>query len=145
MEQLIAPYGGKPVDLLVPPARAEELKKEALSLSSIDLDWRQIGELEMLMSGAYAPLQGYMGRADYESVLEKLSLADGTAWTMPLTLRLKAKQVASLKAGDRVALRDSEGFMLAVLDIAELWQSNTTDERRMLERSLAPDGVDLTD
>ena len=145
MEQLIAPYGGQPVDLRVPAERIEALKKEALTLPSIDLDWRQIGELEMLMSGAYAPLRGYMTRTDYESVLANLTLADGTAWPLPLALRISDRQAGELKAGDRVALRDSEGFMLAVLGITEIWRPDLAHERELLARSPVPDGVDLSE
>lgn len=145
MNKLIAPYGGKAIDLLVPQARAEALKKEALKLPSIDLDWRQIGELEMLMGGAFAPLQGYMGHADYESVLQHAALADGTAWPLPLTLRLKERQAAGLKAGARVALRDGEGFMLAVLQIAELWQADPARDAALLARAPAAAGVRVAD
>jgi sulfate adenylyltransferase len=143
VEHLIAPYGDQTINLLASAERVEALKKEALNLSSIDLNWRQIGELEMLMNGAYAPLRGYMGRADYESVLENLSLADGTAWALPITLQLKDRQVAGLEPGDRVALRDHEGFMLAVMSISEIWQSDPAKDRLLLERSPVQDGVVL--
>lgn len=143
MDHLIAPYGGQAVNLLVSAGRAEALRQEAFGLPSIDLDWRQIGELEMLMSGAYAPLTGYMARADYESVLEKLCLADGTAWPLPLTLQLMDRQAKGLRVGDRAALRDSEGFMLAVLTVTELWQSDSARDRQLLERSAVVDGVEL--
>ena len=145
MRHLIEPCGGQPVDLLVPQARVEALKKEAFNLPSVDLDWHQIGELEMLLSGAYAPLRGYMGRADYESVLERLSLADGTAWPLPLTLNLNDRQAGSLKPGDRVALRDSEGFMLAVLSVAEIWPAAAAGDRRLLKRAPVPEGVELAE
>lgn len=143
VKNLIAPYGGKPIDLLVPEAHAEGLKKEALNLPSVDLDWRQIGDLEMLMSGGLAPLQGFMARKDYESVLEHLALADGTIWPMPLTLRLKDKQAAGLKPGDSVALRDSEGFMLAVMRIAEMWQADVVRDGKLLASSPVAEGVDV--
>ena len=141
MEQLPPPYGGQMVDLIVPVEKAEALKKEAFSLPSIELDWRQAGELEMLMSGAFAPLKGYMGQADYESVLQSLALTDGTFWPLPLTLRLSEKQSAGLKAGDRVALRDHEGFMLAVMTITDLWPENPDHERHLLEQSPLPEAV----
>lgn len=142
LKNLIAPYGGQPVDLMVSAERAEALRKEALGLPSVDLDWRQIGELEMLLSGAYAPLRGYMGRADYESVLGKLSLADGTAWPLPLTLRLNDKQAAELKQNGRAALRDSEGFMLAVLEIGEIWQADPARDAELLARSTIAGGIE---
>lgn len=142
MDHLIAPHGGELVNLLVSPERAEALKQEAFDLPSIDLDWQQAGELEMLMSGAYSPLRGYMGRADYESVLRKLTLTDGTPWPVPFTLSVKEKQASQLKPGTRVALRDGEGFMLAVLSVSDVWQPDIAESERLLEESPAPRGVE---
>lgn len=119
------------------------LKKEALGLTSVDLDWCQIGELEMLLNGAYAPLRGYMPREDYDGVLEKLCLRDGTPWPLPLTLRLNEKQASAIQAGSRVALRDGEGFLLAVLSVSEKWLSDPARDRNLLEKSPLAQGVEL--
>lgn len=143
MDHLIAPHGGKLVDLIVPADRAEELKKEAFDLPSISLDWQQAGELEMLMGGAYSPLTGYLGKADYESVLKSMTLSDGTAWPIPISLSVNEKQAAQIKPGDRVALRDGEGFMLAMLDVSDVWQQDVAQAVSLLEKSPAPKGVEL--
>ena len=122
MDQLIAPYGGTLVNLLASPARAETLRQEALNLPSLELDWQQLCELEMLLTGAYSPLDAYMTRAQCERVNAKRELADGSFWPVPVTLACK-RPVASAKVGDCVALRDGEGFMLAVLTIRDTWQT----------------------
>src|SRR5512143_1633387 len=121
LNQLIAPYGGTLVDL-IDPEKAEALKQEALGLPSLDLDWREQCELEMLMSGAYSPLAGFMTRAQCQRVEAEQALDDGTFWPLPVTLASRQKQAGDLKPGDRVALRDSEGFMLAVLSVSDVWQ-----------------------
>ncbi|MDP1929301.1 MAG: adenylyl-sulfate kinase [Thiobacillus sp.] len=121
MNQLIAPYGGSLINL-IDPAKSESLKQEALSLPSLDLDWRQQCELEMLMTGAYSPLAGFMTRAQCTSVESRQQLDDGTFWPLPVTLTCNPQNAAALKAGDRVALRDGEGFMLAVLTVSEVWE-----------------------
>ena len=121
MEQLIAPYGGMLVNL-VDPVKSEALKQEALSLPSLDLDWRQQCELEMLMTGAYSPLTGFMTRAQCARVEKDRQLDDGSFWPLPITLASQQKAAAGLKSGDRVALRDGEGFMLAVLAVSEVWE-----------------------
>jgi sulfate adenylyltransferase len=121
VNQLIAPYGGILVNL-IDPEKAAALKQEALSLPSLDLDWRQQCELEMLMSGAYSPLTGFMTRAQCERVEADRQLDDGTFWPLPVTLASTQKAAADLKSGDRVALRDGEGFMLAVLTINDAWE-----------------------
>jgi sulfate adenylyltransferase len=120
MNQLIAPYGGTLINL-IDPAKSESLKQEALSLPSLDLDWRQQCELEMLMTGAYSPLSGFMTRAQCASVESRQQLDDGTFWPLPVTLGCNPKNAAALKAGDRVALRDGEGYMLAILKVSEVW------------------------
>ena len=123
MNQLIAPYGGTLVNL-IDPEKAAALKQEALSLPSLDLDWRQQCELEMLMTGAYSPLTGFMTRAQCERIAADGQLEDGTFWPLPVTLTSNHKAAADLKPGDRVALRDSEGFMLAVLAVSDAWAAD---------------------
>ncbi|MEQ1662322.1 MAG: adenylyl-sulfate kinase [Thiobacillus sp.] len=120
MDQLISPYGGSLVNL-IDPATLDALKHDALSLPSLDLDWQQQAELEMLMSGAYSPLTGYMTQAQCAQVVSKMSLDDGTFWPLPITLASQQKVAADLKTGDRVALRDGEGYMLAVLTVSDVW------------------------
>src|SRR5574340_666512 len=120
VNQLIAPYGGSLVNL-IDPEKGAALKREALSLPSLDLDWRQQCELEMLMTGAYSPLNGFMTRAQCERVESDRELDDGTFWPLPVTLASQQKAAADLKAGDRVALRDGEGFMLALLTVSDAW------------------------
>lgn len=122
MDQLIAPYGGTLVNLLASPARAEVLREEALNLPSLELDWQQLSELEMLLTGAYSPLGAYMTRSQCERVIADHELDDGCFWPVPITLTCK-RPVASAKVGDRVALRDGEGYMLAVLTISDTWQT----------------------
>lgn len=123
VDQLIAPYGGTLVNL-IDPAQGDTLKLESLSLPSLDLDWRQQCELEMLMSGAYSPLTGFMTRAQCQRVEAERTLHDGTFWPLPITLASRQKTAAELKPGDRVALRDGEGFMLAVLNVSDVWDDS---------------------
>jgi sulfate adenylyltransferase len=123
VNQLIAPYGGTLVNL-IDPAKGDALKQEALSLPSLELDWRQQCELEMLMSGAYSPLTGFMTRAQCARVETERQLDDGSFWPLPVSLGSCQKSAASLKPGDRVALRDGEGFMLAVLTVSDAWDDN---------------------
>jgi len=119
--QLIAPYGGALINL-IEPATGDALKQEALGLPSLELDWRQQCELEMLMTGAYSPLTGFMTRAQCARVETDMQLDDGSFWPLPVTLGSRQKAAAELKPGDRVALRDGEGFMLAVLALSDVWQ-----------------------
>jgi sulfate adenylyltransferase len=128
MSQLIAPHGGRLVDALVPAAEIPALKQAATQLPAWDLTPRQLCDLEMLLNGAFSPLQGFMARADYESVRDKLRLADGTLWPMPITLDVSQVFADSIKDAGRIALRDPEGVILAVLDVADVWTPDRTIE-----------------
>lgn len=128
MKELIPPHGGVLRELLVDAARAAALKQEAQGLPSHDLSPRQQAELALLMSGAYSPLTGFMGRADYESVLARGRLADGALWPLPVTLDVGEALAAQLNAGGALALRDLEGVLLAVLRVEDVWQADRAAE-----------------
>ena len=147
MNQLIAPYGGALVNL-IDPAQAEALKRDALSLPSLDLGWRQQCELEMLMTGTYSPLTGFMTRAQCSRIESEQQLDDGSFWPLPVTLASRQKIAAELKPGDRVALRDGEGFMLAVLTVSDVWddsgvEPNKTEPNKIWHLGGAVEGVAL--
>lgn len=124
MEQLIAPYGNGEhlINLIAEPARAEALRQVALKLPSLELDWQQICELELLMSGAYSPLDVYMTRAQCDRVAQTQTLDDGTYW--PVAIKLVSKRPPMAQTGERITLRDGEGFMLAILTVSEHWQDD---------------------
>jgi hypothetical protein len=118
---LIAPHGGTLVDLVVSPQRAAELKDQSRDWASWDLTPRQLCDLELLANGGFSPLTGFMNKADYDSVCDKMRLASGTLWPMPITLDVAQEFADKLKKGDRVALRDAEGVMLAVITVEDIW------------------------
>ena len=107
--------------LLVDEVRAEELKQASMDVPSVTLTQRQLCDLELLMCGAFTPLTGFMGQKSYDQVLEHSCLAHGSAWPIPITLDVSDAFAETLGAGDRLALRDSEGFMLAVLTVSDIW------------------------
>ena len=83
---LIEPYGGKLINLLVPEAELSELKTYAGHLPSIQLSDRSLCDLEMLATGAFSPLDRFMGEADYQRVMDEMRLANGYVFPMPITL-----------------------------------------------------------
>jgi len=118
-DHLIAPHGGALVDLLVDAERAAQLKAASLEWPSWDLTPRQLCDLELLCNGGFSPLRGFLGQADYESVCERMRLADGTLWPIPITLDVGEAVAQSLEPGSMLALRDPEGVMLAALHVQE--------------------------
>lgn len=138
IDKLISPYGGDLVDLNIDQARAETLCQQAIDFPSLDLNQQQLSDLELLLNGGFSPLRGFMNQADYNSVLNDMCLADGTFWPMPITLDIPASIAQQLVPGSRLALRDPEGFMLAVITVEELWQPDRTVEAQALFNSDDP-------
>ena len=127
-EHLTPPHGGELCNLIVDEDRAEQLKAESGNFSSVTLNLRQICDLELLINGGFSPLRGFMGQATYDSVVSDMRLPDGRLWSIPITLDIPGDMAAGLGAGDRLALRDSEGFMLAALTIEDVWQPDKLRE-----------------
>ncbi|HEX4427230.1 MAG TPA: bifunctional sulfate adenylyltransferase/adenylylsulfate kinase [Terriglobales bacterium] len=127
---LIAPHGGELIDLIAQPARIDELKKQSREFPSWDLTGRQLCDLELLVNGGFSPLRGFMTKADYEGVCKNMKLASGVLWPMPITLDVTEAFAQTLKPGSKVALRDPEGVMLAVLNVEEIWQPDREAEAK---------------
>ncbi len=132
---LIEPHGGELVDLMVDEATAGEIKSPSMEYASWDLTPRQANDLELLLTGAFSPLRGFLNRADYESVCDTMRLADGTLWPIPVTLDVTAEMAAGLSTGDKVALRDPEGVMLAVLTVGDVWEPDREAEAKKVFNS----------
>jgi sulfate adenylyltransferase len=127
-DHLIEPHGGVLRNLLVDEDRRTELRKSSRDWPSWDLTERQLCDLEMLMSGAFSPLEGFLGQADYESVRDDMRLVGGTLWPIPVVLDLPEEFAATLDEGSSLALRDPEGTMLAALHVEERWTPDRAAE-----------------
>ncbi|RME56887.1 MAG: sulfate adenylyltransferase, partial [Deltaproteobacteria bacterium] len=132
MSELIQPHGGELKELCVRGPELEALKKEALELPSITLTERQLCDIELLLNGGFSPLTGFMNRETYERVVSEMRLPDGTLWPMPITLDLPAERAETLSKGDRVALREPEGMLLAVMTVDEVWEPDKTREAQLV-------------
>ena len=94
--KLVAPHGGVLVDRTVGPDGLEALRQRAGQVSRLVVDAREGADLELIATGAASPLTGFLGREDYEAVLQSLRLASGVVWPLPLTLAVEEEQVARL-------------------------------------------------
>jgi len=128
MDHLIAPHGGELLDLVVAPERAAELKADSKDWPSWDLTPRQMCDVELLLNGAFSPLRGFMTRKDYEPVCKDMRLADGTLWPIPISLPVTEEFASGLSTGDRIALRDPEGVMLAAMTVEDAWEADREAE-----------------
>jgi sulfate adenylyltransferase len=89
-----------------------------------------VADLEMLADGAYSPLTGFMGRNDYQSVVEQAQLAAGTPWTLPITLPVRADDARGLSAGDVVALRDQRDGLRCTITVRDVYTRDARAEAR---------------
>jgi sulfate adenylyltransferase len=128
--ELIRPHGGTLKDLYLSEAEAEAERDKALELTSYDLSPRQLCDIELLLNGAFSPLEGFLGRADYESVLESMRLTDGTLWPMPSTLDVSQAFADGISPGDEIALRDQEGVLIATMRVDDIWTPDKAAEAR---------------
>jgi len=143
-DHLVEPHGGTLIDLIVDEATAQDLKKSSVEWPSWDLTPRQLCDLELMMTGAFSPLTGFLGKADYESVLSSMRLADNTLWPMPIMLDVPQEIAADLSSGSMLALRDEEGVMVATLEVSDAWQPDKAVEARAVFGTEDPEhpGVD---
>src|SRR5512145_726710 len=116
---LIAPYGGKLVNLVVEGKEREDLLAKASKLSSIKISMRALCDLELLATGGFSPLDTFMGKADYESVLHHMRLTDGTLWPLPITLTVDPKELPTV--GDELVLRNANNDVIAVMTLDEVY------------------------
>ena len=107
---------------------AQSSKVRAAELTSWDLTPRQICDLELLMNGGFSPLNGFLGKADYDGVVENMRLADGSLWPIPINLDVTAEFAEGLILDEHVALRDQEGVILATIKITDKWMPNKVRE-----------------
>jgi sulfate adenylyltransferase len=130
--RLVAPHGGALVDRVVSADEQQALAARAETLATITLDPRESADLELIATGAASPLEGFLGEADYESVLERLRLADGTVWPLPFTLAVEDESRARLEPGQEAALRDGSGRLWGVIRIREIFRRDPAREARLV-------------
>jgi sulfate adenylyltransferase len=131
---LIAPHGGTLVDRMATGAEATQLAEQAKSLPRVALGIRPLSDLEMIAVGAFSPITGFMGKADYESVRDTMHLASGAAWSLPVVLAV-SKDAAQGYVGKQIALTDEGGTALAVMDVTEAFDYDKQDEARKVYRT----------
>ena len=122
--------GGTPATGHLDEAVPGEARRRARDAKSWDLTPRQLCDLELLLNGAFAPLEGFMSAAEYEGVLRDMRLPSGAVWPVPVTLDVSEVFAAGLQRGDTIALRDAEGLLAAIMEVGEIWRPEKDEEAR---------------
>ena len=124
---LIAPHGGNLADRLLKPDAAAAAKKDAGKLPAVQLSPREAGDLEMIAIGAFSPLTGFMGEADFTRVCKEMRLANGTVWPIPVVLSPSDEVASKINKGDKIALKQGDD-LLAVMTVTEKYKHDKAIE-----------------
>jgi len=125
---LITPHGGELCNLFTSEERSKELNSLLINYESLSISDRQMCDLELILNGGFSPLKGFINKNDYDSVVKDMRLADGTLWPMPITLDITTEVSEKLSQGDKLVLRDHEGFPLAILHVEDIWMPDLKAE-----------------
>ena len=133
MSELVKPHGS---DTLRPRLLEGEVLAEARAraegLPRVTLDSREKGDLIMLGIGGFTPLEGFMGKADWQGVCDDMTLASGLFWPIPITLSTDAETAAGLAEGDEVALVDEDGKLMGAMTLEEKYEIDRAHECRQV-------------
>lgn len=113
------PHGGILVSCEPDPSEKIQKIKNAVSLSSLSVNHWVISDIELIGTGGFSPLTGFMGKDDYESVINNCRLIDGTIWTIPITLPVTKDQANKLAIDEEVALKGIDGVIYGTIQIKE--------------------------
>ena len=125
---MIQAHGGKLIQKFDASVNVSSIKRE------IELDSFSLSDLELIGIGAFSPLTGFLGKEDYESVVEKMRLADGTVWSIPVTLPVTEEKAAELAIGEQAKLTFN-GEIYGVIEIADIYTPNKTVEAEKVYRA----------
>lgn len=117
---LISPYGGSLIDLVASPDESPELIERAKSLPSVVLSERSLCDLELLATGAFSPVDRFLGSKDHAGVLDSMRLADGTIFPVPITLPVE--ELSGIQVGNDISLRDRRNNIVAVMTVEEIYE-----------------------
>ncbi|MFN3477262.1 MAG: sulfate adenylyltransferase [Candidatus Methylomirabilales bacterium] len=139
MSELIKPHGGRLVNRILTGEEREEATARARELKRVSLNARTLSDLELLATGAFSPLEGFMGKEDYERVVYEMRLRSGLLWTLPITLAVSSEEARDLREGEEVVLVAPSGEVVGLLALEEkfgyekkeeAWNVYRTDEER---------------
>jgi sulfate adenylyltransferase len=131
----VAPHGGLLVSRLLVGEAAAAVRERSRGLPGVRLGAREISDLELIAVGAFSPLTGFLGQADYRSVVADMRLQNGLPWSLPITLPVDREQAGRLKTGSAVALCDPSGNPAGILFLTEKYEYDKGTEATRVYRT----------
>jgi sulfate adenylyltransferase len=124
----IEPHGGELVDRMAPEEQRDGLLQRAEGLTRVTLGPRALSDLEMISTGVFSPLTGFMVSEDYESVVETMRLKNGLVWSLPITLPVSEEEADDVRVGEDIALSDGTGRILATMIVEDRYSYDKEHE-----------------
>jgi sulfate adenylyltransferase len=122
------PHGDVLKQLYLPESAAEQEKLRARDYRSWDLTPRQLCDIELILNGAFSPLEGFLTETEYQGVVRDMRLPSGTLWPIPVTLDVSAQFAGATSKGEHIALRDAEGVLIATMEVSDIWEPDKAAE-----------------
>jgi len=141
----ILPHGGTLINRLVPEEQKEQALQQAAGLKQLRVNAWTISDLDLIAVGAFSPLTGFMNEADYNSVVERMRLADGTVWSIPITLAVTPEVAGTLQTGESIALvGEEDNVVYAIMDVTSIYKVDQQNEAVKVFKTddMAHPGVD---
>jgi sulfate adenylyltransferase len=129
------PHGGTLINRALDGAARQAALERAASLPATTVGSVAASDLELIGNGAFSPLTGFMGQADYRSVVDGMRLANGLPWSIPITLAVSREEADRLAIGSQVVLNDADGRILGILDLAEKYTYDAQHEAQQVFRT----------
>ena len=141
---MIKAHGETLVSFHLSADELSEYSELSNNISSLTLSLKQQCDLEMISNGAFSPLSTFNNQKDYEEILLKNKLSNGLVWPIPIVLDVPDQFLKSLDKNEYISLRNTEGFLLAILKVKEFWAPNKKEEANLVFKSndLNHPGVD---
>jgi sulfate adenylyltransferase len=131
----IAPHGGQLINRIATPEQKEEFLSKAEFLPRVTLDERAVSDLQLIAIGGFSPLTGFMGKADYDRVVDEMHLANGLPWAIPVTLSVTEEVAAPLQEGNYIRLDDATGHYIGVMKLSEKYTYDKKQEATKVYRT----------